>query len=38
MSVKNAGAWFTALPKQLSAKHNEIAGRVLRRSAKGWRS
>jgi excinuclease ABC subunit A len=30
MSVKNAGAWFTALPKQLSAKHNEIAGRILK--------
>jgi excinuclease ABC subunit A len=30
MSVKNAGAWFTALPKHLSAKHNEIAGRVLK--------
>jgi excinuclease ABC subunit A len=30
MSVKRAGEWFTALPKQLSAKHNEIAGRVLK--------
>ncbi|HSV22548.1 MAG TPA: excinuclease ABC subunit UvrA, partial [Xanthobacteraceae bacterium] len=30
MSVKRAGQWFTALPKQLSAKHNEIAGRVLK--------
>jgi excinuclease ABC subunit A len=30
MSVKNAGAWFTALPKQLNAKHNEIAGRILK--------
>src|SRR5712691_3829558 len=30
MSVKRAGEWFTALPKQLSVKHNEIAGRVLK--------
>jgi excinuclease ABC subunit A len=30
MSVKRAGEWFTALPKQLSAKHNEIAHRVLK--------
>jgi excinuclease ABC subunit A len=30
MSVKRAGEWFAALPKQLSAKHNEIAGRVLK--------
>jgi excinuclease ABC subunit A len=30
MSVKSAGAWFTALPKQLSDKHNEIAGRILK--------
>jgi excinuclease ABC subunit A len=30
MSVKRAGEWFTALPQQLSAKHNEIAGRVLK--------
>ncbi len=30
MSVKRAGEWFTALPKQLSAKHNEIARRVLK--------
>jgi len=30
MSVKRAGEWFTALPKELSAKHNEIAGRVLK--------
>ncbi len=30
MSVKNAGDWFTALPRQLSAKHNEIAGRILK--------
>src|SRR5262250_1263252 len=25
MSVRRAGEWFTALPKQLSAKHTEIA-------------
>jgi excinuclease ABC subunit A len=30
MSVKRAGEWFAALPQQLSAKHNEIAGRVLK--------
>jgi excinuclease ABC subunit A len=30
MSVKRAGEWFTALPRELSAKHNEIAGRVLK--------
>jgi excinuclease ABC subunit A len=30
MSVKRAGEWFTALPQELSAKHNEIAGRVLK--------
>jgi excinuclease ABC subunit A len=30
MSVKRAGEWFTVLPKELSAKHNEIAGRVLK--------
>jgi excinuclease ABC subunit A len=30
MSVKRAGEWFTELPAQLSAKHNEIAGRVLK--------
>ncbi|HKD25297.1 MAG TPA: excinuclease ABC subunit UvrA, partial [Xanthobacteraceae bacterium] len=30
MSVRRAGEWFAALPKQLSAKHNEIAGRVLK--------
>jgi excinuclease ABC subunit A len=30
MSVKRAGEWFAALPKELSAKHNEIAGRVLK--------
>src|SRR5438128_283956 len=30
MSVKRAGEWFTELPKQLSAKQNEIAVRVLK--------
>ncbi len=30
MSVKSAGEWFAALPRQLSAKHNEIAGRILK--------
>jgi excinuclease ABC subunit A len=30
MSVKRAGEWFTALPAELSAKQNEIAGRVLK--------
>jgi excinuclease ABC subunit A len=30
MSVKRAGEWFAALPNELSAKHNEIAGRVLK--------
>jgi excinuclease ABC subunit A len=30
MSVKSAGDWVAALPKQLSDKHNEIAGRVLK--------
>src|SRR5205814_1897260 len=30
MSVKRAGEWFTELPKHLSAKHNEIAVRVLK--------
>jgi excinuclease ABC subunit A len=30
MSVKNAAAWFTDLPKQLNAKQNEIAVRVLK--------
>jgi len=30
MSVKRAGEWFTALPQQLSQKHNEIAVRVLK--------
>jgi excinuclease ABC subunit A len=30
MSVKRAGAWFGELPKQLAAKQNEIAVRVLK--------
>jgi excinuclease ABC subunit A len=30
MSVKRAGEWFSELPAQLSAKHNEIAVRVLK--------
>src|SRR5262249_17197347 len=30
MSVKRAGEWFTALPQELTAKQNEIAGRVLK--------
>ena len=30
MSVKRAGEWFTELPKQLTAKQNEIAVRVLK--------
>ncbi len=30
MSVKGAAAWFTELPQRLSAKQNEIAGRVLK--------
>jgi len=30
LSVKKAGEWFTALPAQLTAKQNEIAGRVLK--------
>jgi excinuclease ABC subunit A len=30
MSVKRAGEWFVALPAELSAKHNEIAARVLK--------
>ncbi len=30
MSVKRAGEWFTALPAELTAKQNEIAGRVLK--------
>ena len=30
LSVKRAGEWFTALPAELTAKQNEIAGRVLK--------
>ncbi len=30
LSVKRAGEWFTELPKQLTAKQNEIAVRVLK--------
>jgi excinuclease ABC subunit A len=30
MSVKAAAAWFAALPPKLSAKQNEIAGRILK--------
>jgi excinuclease ABC subunit A len=30
MSVKRAGEWFSELPKQLTAKQNEIAVRVLK--------
>jgi excinuclease ABC subunit A len=30
MSVNRAGEWFTQLPQTLSAKHNEIAVRVLK--------
>jgi excinuclease ABC subunit A len=30
MSVKRAAEWFTALPGELNAKQNEIAGRVLK--------
>ena len=30
LSVKRAGEWFTALPTELTAKQNEIAGRVLK--------
>jgi excinuclease ABC subunit A len=30
MSVKGAAAWFTELPEKLSAKQNEIAGRILK--------
>ena len=30
MSVKRAAEWFASLPGELSAKHNEIAGRVLK--------
>jgi excinuclease ABC subunit A len=30
MSVKAAASWFTALPEHLTAKQNEIAGRILK--------
>jgi excinuclease ABC subunit A len=30
MSVKGAGDWIAALPSELSDKHNEIAGRILK--------
>jgi excinuclease ABC subunit A len=30
MSVRRAGEWMTALPDQLTAKQNEIAGRILK--------
>ena len=30
MSIKQAGAWFTALPKHLTKKQNDIAGRILK--------
>ena len=30
MSVKGAATWFTELPQRLTAKQNEIAGRVLK--------
>jgi excinuclease ABC subunit A len=30
MSVKRAGEWFVALPAELTAKQNEIAGRILK--------
>ncbi|MCV0396410.1 MAG: excinuclease ABC subunit UvrA [Rhizobiaceae bacterium] len=30
MSIRKAGAWFEALPGELSAKHNEIATRILK--------
>ena len=30
LSVKRAGEWFMALPAELTAKQNEIAGRVLK--------
>jgi excinuclease ABC subunit A len=30
MSIKRAGEWFTDLPGRLTAKQNEIAGRVLK--------
>ena len=30
ISIKRAGEWFTDLPRQLTPKQNEIAGRVLK--------
>jgi excinuclease ABC subunit A len=30
MSVKDARTWFEALPRQMNAKQNEIAGRILK--------
>ena len=30
LSISAAAAWFNAMPKKLSAKHNEIAERILR--------
>jgi excinuclease ABC subunit A len=30
MSIKQAGEWFAALPAKLTAKQNEIAGRILK--------
>jgi len=33
MSIRRAGEWFADLPKSLSPKQNEIATRILKRSA-----
>ncbi|MFO1036429.1 MAG: excinuclease ABC subunit UvrA [Geminicoccaceae bacterium] len=30
LSIRDAGAWFDALPEKLSAKHQEIAARILK--------
>jgi len=30
MSIRDAGAWFAGLPDKLTAKQNEIAGRILK--------
>ncbi len=30
MTIENAGEWFEALPKKLSAKHNKIAEKILK--------
>jgi excinuclease ABC subunit A len=30
MSIRDAGAWFAALPDKLTVKQNEIAGRILK--------